>query len=327
MTRYVLSLAFTAVVALAGSSCSSDPRPPVPQKKTVAIFNLMSHPILDNSVVGIKAGLAAAGYGPDRLQIREVNANGEMDKLDAFARELMAAGADVVVPVSTPVTQAVIKVAPLTQNVVFSTVTNPSDVGMDKRPSNLTGVSDAVSYEANIDLIRELFPKARSLGIIYNAGERNSQFGVDEVRRIIKATPTLRIEVATVGSSGEVEAAARTLVDKVDVFYVGSDNAVVAALPALLKVANGAGKPVVASDSGSVEQGALAAISVDYALLGRRVGQIVADLLNTGKRAGEVENVSFRGESLLINRRAADRIGYVFPSAVVARSARTIEDE
>lgn len=325
MKRYVLSILLTAVVAITGSSCSSDSRPPAPQKKTIAIFNLVSHPILDTSIVGIKAGLAAAGYGPERLQIREVNANGEMDKLDAFARELMAAGADVVIPVSTPVTQAVIKVAPPTQNVVFSTVTNPADVGMDKRPPNLTGVSDAVSYEANIDLIRELFPKARSLGIIYNAGERNSQFGVDEVRRILQKEPTLRIEVATVGSSGEVEAAARVLVDKVDVFYVGSDNTVVAALPALLKVANGARKPVVASDSGSVEQGALAAISVDYALLGQRVGQIVAELLNTGKRAGEIENVSFRGNSLLINRRAAERIGYTFPSAVITRAARTIE--
>ena len=76
-----------------------------------------------------------------------------------------------IVPVSTPVTQAVFKEAPPTQKVIFSTVTNPGDVGMDEKPANMTGVCDRVNYDANFDLIFELFPDKTStiVSVLYTA--------------------------------------------------------------------------------------------------------------------------------------------------------------
>lgn len=293
-------------------------------KPTVAIFNLLSHPILDDSIKGIKKGLADAGYTADKVTITEVSANGEMEKLNAIAKELLSAHPTIIVPVSTPVTQAVVKEAGTQQQIVFSTVTNPADVGMDKKPANMTGVSDAVNYAANLDLIRELFPAAKRIGVIYNPGERNSQFGIEQIKQLV-GSRGLELKLVPVAKSDEVADAARAMVGTIDLIYVGSDNTVVSAMPGLVKIAYDNKLPVIASDSGSVEQGALAAVSVDYQKLGERVGAIVAQLLREGKPASTVPNVMFVGETLIVNKKAAGKLGFQFPANVSARAGRTIE--
>ncbi|MBW1996615.1 MAG: ABC transporter substrate-binding protein [Deltaproteobacteria bacterium] len=293
-------------------------------KPKVVIYNLLSHPILDASVKGIKDSLAEEGFGPDKLEIIEVNANGEMDKLNAFAKEVLAVNPKVVIPVSTPVTQAVFKEAPPTQLIVFSTVTNPSDVGMDGNPINMTGVCDAVNYEANFNLIFELFPQTKRIGVIYNAGERNSQYGVDQIKKLAEQKG-IKLELVTVSKSQEVVDAAHSLIGNVDVFYVGSDNTVVSAIGGLTKVAYEARIPVIASDSGSVSEGALAAVSVDYEELGRRTGTIVAEVLRTGALPADRKPIMFLGNTLILNQKAANRIGYEFPDAVEQRAAQVVQ--
>jgi len=313
--------AVVAVIAIVAIYVGTTPRDGLP---TVAIFNLLSHPILDDSIAGIKEQLAEEGYTSDKVRFIDVNANGETDKLDAFANEILAAKPDVIVPVSTPVSLAVFNAAPPDQKIIFSTVTNPDDVGMAKKPANMTGVADAVNYEANLKLIKELLPNAKTVGIVYNAGERNSQFGVDQVK-VLAPQLGLELKVVSISKPDEVEDAAKGMVESVDVFYVGSDNTVVGALPALLNVADAKRVPVIASDSGSVEKGALAAVSVDYKELGRKVGAIVAQVLRTGKMPVDLSPVKFLGDALLLNEGSAKKIEFSFPEAVRQRAQKVIQ--
>lgn len=314
----VLAAVVAAVVYVAVT------RPGGPHRPKVAIFNLLSHPILDDSITGIKEGLAKNGYGPNDIEIIEVNANGEMDKLNAFAKELLSAQPAVIVPVSTPVTQAVFKEAPPSQKIIFSTVTNPSDVGMDAKPTNMTGVCDAVNYKANFDLIFDLFPQTKRIGIIYNAGERNSQYGVEQVRELARQR-SVELKTVTVSKSQEAVDAASSLIGNVDVIYVGSDNTVVAAMAGLTRVAYEGKLPVIASDSGSVRDGALAAVSVDYLKLGQRTGQLIAQVLKSGQMPVDAAPVVFQGDRLMLNAKAAGQLGYSFPDTVRGRAAEIVE--
>jgi putative tryptophan/tyrosine transport system substrate-binding protein len=311
-------LIFLLLLALVLAGCSKsekgDERP-----HTVVIYNLMSHPILDASASGIKSALIDEG-----VKVIELSANGDISKVSAFAIEALNTKPDVIVPISTPVAQAVIKEAPASQKIVFSTVTNPSDVGLDKKPKNVTGVSDVVNFGANFDLIFELFPKTKMIGIPYNAGERNSQFGVDQIRALADKRG-IKVQLVTVASSQEVVDAARSLLDKVDVIYVGSDNTVVGAMAGLIKISREKRVPVIASDSGSVQEGALAAISVDYEQLGRRAGRLVSEILKSNKMPGEIQPIRFMGDTLILNNRAAQALGYEFPAAIRARAQKIIE--
>jgi putative tryptophan/tyrosine transport system substrate-binding protein len=312
--KLLLSL-FLAVATTANVvGCQQAPEP----KQTVVILTPVPFDILDESIAGIREGLTQSGYGPDRLDVRVVNAGGQMQMLSGYSREILAGHPDVVVPVSTPATQAVVAAAPASQNIVFSTVTNPEAANVPANARNITGVSDVVNYRANILLVRELFPSARRLGTIYNPGDDAAVYGLRQLQTLAAAEGfQLRAVAAT--NSNEAVIAARSLADQVDVILIGSDSNAAAAMSGIVQAALAKRVPVVASDAGSVRSGALAAVSVDYRQLGRASGRLIVQVLRSGRPAGEAQRIAFVGNSLVANRATARSLGYTFPQSFVAR--------
>ncbi len=315
--RRLHSLLTIAVVGIAMLIGCQEQQP----KPTIAIMTFVSYPILDQSIHGIKESLRGHGYDAVTAQFYEVNANGQGDLVKTFATELVSKHPDVIVPVSTPVTEAVFNEAPPTQAIVFSTVTNPSDVGMDKSPPNMTGVSDVVNYEANLDLIRELFPSAKTIGIIYNPGERNSQYGIQKIKELAPQK-SFQLLLVPVAQSSDIADAARSILGRIDVFYVGSDNTVASGIEALVSIASERHKAVIASDAGSVAKGAMAAVSVDYDELGHKVGDLVAQVLQKKQKPGQIAPVLFVGHSLVLNTKAAEKLNFRLSESLVKRATK-----
>lgn len=319
-TRRVLVIGLCAAVLMGPTfGCSKAETP------KVVIYTLLPYPILDQSVEGIKRGLAENGYGEGQATVSVVNANGQMNLLNAYAKEIIAGKPAIIVPVSTPVTQAVTQEAAPTQNIVFSTVTDITKIGMDKRPPNMTGVADLVDYAASIDLIMEMFPNTKKIGMVYNPSDDAAKFGVDKTKPLA-AAKGLRLIVVPASNSDEVISAARSLMSQVDVFYVGSDNTVASAMAGVTAIAQRARVPVIASDAGSVEGGALAAVSVDYRKLGNTAGKLVSDVLRSGKAAGQFAPIIFRGDTLVVNTKTAEQLRYTIPPSVMARQPRLVSD-
>jgi putative ABC transport system substrate-binding protein len=320
LRRSLLAVALTALASCApGPKTETEAEPP-----KVVVFTLLSYPILDQSITGIKNSLKQNGFDENSIDLVELNAGGQFQMVDSMAREALLVSPDVIIPVSTPVAQAVARAAGPDQAIVFSTVTNPSDIGFDGSDRNMSGVSDVVNYEANIELIQELFPQATRIGIVYNASERNSQFGVDKIREIAESK-ALTLTVVNASNSAEAVSAVRSLTGRADVLYIGSDNTVAGAIDGVVAAAAEINLPVIASDVGSVEQGALAAVSVDYERLGESVGDIVVDVLRSGKRPSTIEPVAFVGDRLVINKATADRMNFTLPAAILQRDPLIVE--
>jgi putative ABC transport system substrate-binding protein len=308
-----------AMLMLALPACA-----PEPEKADVTIMNLMSYDILDESVAGIREGLQQSGYDAKSLEIRVVNANGQMDLLPSFAKEVVAQKPDLVIPVSTPVAQAVLQAAPQSQQVVFSTVTNPTDIGYDRRPANLTGVADVVNYRDNFRLMQALVPGLKTVGMIYNPGERNSQFGVREAQ---KAADELGIKLVLVTATDSNLAvnSARSLIGRVQVIYIGSDNTAASAIAGIVAATAPRGLPVIASDAGSVRNGALAAVSVDYHRLGVAAGKLAATVLREGKPAREYPLVRFVGDTVVVNQDTASLLKMTIPSTLLGKVPEVVK--
>jgi putative ABC transport system substrate-binding protein len=296
------------------SGCEQQPE----QKQRIVILTPLPFDILDESIAGIRDGLTQAGYGPDRLDVREVNAGGQMQMLSGYAREIVAGHPDIIVPVSTPATQAVVAAAPATQNVVFSTVTNPDKANVPPNPRNITGVSDVVNYRANVALLRELFPAARRVGTIYNPGDDAAVYGLQQFQALMR-TEGMQLRAVPATNSNEAVIAARSLAGGVDVILIGSDSNAAAAISAIVREALPRHVPVLASDAGSVRNGALAAVSVDYRQLGRAGAALIVQVLRSRAPAGQVHRVAFIGNLLVINGATARNLGYSFPQSLRSR--------
>lgn len=312
-----ISLVLLTVTFGAGSLSAQDSSP------RVTIFTPIPYDILDESIAGIKEGLAG-GYNGHAINLNVVNANGQMQLLSTYAREIISSRPAIIIPVSTPATEAVVGVAPNNQNIIFSTVTNPARAKVSASASHITGVSDVVDYEANIALLQELFPQAKRIGTIYNPSDAAAVFGLEKIRAIC-AAKGLILTVVPASNSNEVVNAARSLTGNVDVIYIGSDNTAAAAMPGLIATTRGAGVAVIASDAGSVRNGALAAVSVDYRKLGNAVAKLVIDTLQSGKPAGAFPRVGFVGDTLVLNADTARRLGYTVPASVLARNPQVID--
>src|SRR5690606_27104810 len=204
----------------------------------IGIVQYVSHDALDAVQTGFIAELEAAGYvDGDTINVEVQNPEADQATLTQIANQFAQDEKDLVLAIATPAAQAVAQVIP-EQPVVFAAVTDPVAAELvaswDAPGGNVTGVSDMNPVDGQLALLLELAPDVKTVGIVYSSGEINSEVQV-EAAEAAAAELGLTIEKAAVSNSSEVQQAAESL--DVDAFYVPTDNNVVAAIEALLQVA------------------------------------------------------------------------------------------
>lgn len=296
-----------------------------PAERVIAVATLMSHPALDEVASGMQEELARRGWR-ERENIRLVtrNANQQMQVVPTIASELASQNPDVTVAITTPMAQAVARVAH--GPVVFAAVTDPVGAGLvpdlQHGHGQVTGTSDAWPYRAQLALIREILPRARTLGVLYNPGEAASKYGINQIREHAPAFD-FRIVEAGVNNIGEVRPVAESLMGRVDALFLSSDNTVIGGMTGALSIAVERRLPLFVGDSGTVERGGIAAVSVGYHELGRRTGELVDRFLR-GER--DIPPVVAQGVEVHVNRKAAEMMGVEIPDAVLRRAVRSYTD-
>ncbi len=155
----------------------------------------------------------------------------------------------------------------------------------------------------------------------YNPGEANSVTLLQLLKD--KAGPLdMEIVEAAAPKSSDVQAAAQSLVGKVDVIYVPTDNTIVSALEAVIGVGTDNKLPVFAGDTDSVKRGAIAAVGFDYYDVGRQTGKIVARILK-GEKPGDIAVQGIEITQLFVNPGAAQKMGITIPDSLI-KSAKLV---
>ena len=295
--------------------------------QSVAVAAITEHPALDDVRDGVREGLAQAGYTEAKgLKWQYQSAQNNTAVAAQIARKYVGDKPDVIVAIATPMAQAVVA-ATKQVPVVYAAVTDPvaSQLVPSMSPSgiNVAGVSDALPLEKQIALIKQVVPAAKRVGIIYNPGEINSVVVVKRLREMLPKEGLSLVE-ATASRTVDVGAAARSLVGKVDVIYTNTDNNVVSAYEALVKVGIDAKIPLIASDAGSVKRGAIAALGIDYRDLGRQTGRLVARILK-GQAPGGIASETSDKLQLFINPAAAEQQGVTLSDKFIQSAAQIIQ--
>ncbi|MGW9328929.1 ABC transporter substrate-binding protein [Bosea sp. NPDC055594] len=296
------------------------------QKVTVAVTAIVEHPALDAARDGVKKALEEAGYKDGaNLSFRYESAQGQPATAAQIAQKFAGENPNVIVAIATPSAQAMVT-ATQTIPVVFTAVTDPvaAQIVKDRKApgGNVTGISDFSPLEAQFDLIKELVPAAKKIGVVFNPGEANSVALLNAVKALAPAR-NLQIVEASAGRTADVSAAAQSLVGKVDALYLPTDNTIVSALGTVLAVGTDNKLPVFTGDTESVQKGSVASIGFDYFQVGLETGAVVVRILK-GEKPGAIPVSNASGSNLVINAKAAAAMGVTVPPAVLARAKQVI---
>ena len=295
--------------------------------KFVAITQIVEHSALDAVRKGVKDELAALGYTEGKnLKWSYESAQGNTATAAQIAKKFAGKNPDVIVAIATPPAQTVAAAARRSP-IVFSAVTDPVGAKLVKSMShpgkNITGVTDLTPIDKHMALVKRVVPNAKSIGVVYNPGEANS---VTLVQLVKKFAPMHGMKVVEAGAtkSSEVLSATRSLVGKVDAIYVPTDNTVISAFEAVVKVGYAAKIPVIAGDTDSVKKGAVAALGFNYYDVGRQTGKIVYKVL-TGTNPGDIAVQGVDKMELFVNPVSAKKMGVTLSASLISEAKEVIK--
>lgn len=298
----------------------------------IGLLQYTSHPSLDAIADGIIDTLAENGYeDKENIVLDFQNAQGDQSNLNTMANRFVMNEADMMIAIATP---SALAVANVTEDIpiILGAITDPENVGLvasNEAPGgNVTGVSDMTPIAKQLELIRQIQPEAKTLGLLYSSSEDNAvlqgelaaelakEYGFDTVTR-------------TVSSTNDVSQVAKQLVSEVDAIWTPNDNIIASAFPSVVEVANEARIPIYPAVDMMVAQGGLVTLGLNQYQIGVKTGEMIVELLK-GTIQTATEAVRFADETdLVVNYEAAELLGITIPDELLADAidAQTLEGE
>ncbi len=325
------TVAGTETASAAGTETGSGAGNAAEGSYTVGISQFAVHGSLDNCREGFLAGLAEEGIVEgENLTVDYVNAQADTGTAALTADNFVAKGVDLICAIATPTAMAAYNSTMDTDiPVIYTAVSDPVEAGLaneDGSPvGNITGTSDALAVDAQLQMIREVLPDAKKIGIIYTTSEANSISTVAEYEAL---APDYGFEIVSTGvtAMSEVPLAAADMVSKVDCISNMTDNTVVSALQSVLEEANNAGIPVFGSEVEQVKAGCVASMGLEYYELGIQTGRMAAKVLKGEAKASEMNYEVITEPSLYVNFAAAEKINLELPENYAEDAYQTFDE-
>ena len=282
MHKKLLSAALAAALTLSLAGCGSgEGADDSFDGYTVGICEQMEHVSLSEATRGFKDALVEA-FGEDGVRFSEGNALGEQNSCATIIDGFIADGVDLILANATWPLQAAASATseiPVLGTSVTDYATALDLGGFDGViGTNVSGTSDLVPLEDQAALIKELFPEAGTVGLLYCSGEPNSVYQVETVRAELEGMG-YACEAYAFTDANDLGAVAQTACDGSDLIYIPTDNTVAANTETVANVVIPAGVPVVGGDPGICSGCGVATITCDYYELGRLTGELAAEIL------------------------------------------------
>ena len=318
--KKILAVLTAATLILTAAGCAGQDK-----TKTIGISQFGEHASLDNCREGFLQGLQDAGLKENEdYKISYQNAGFDTAIATQIAQNFSANNVDLMCAIATPSATAAYAAAEDKDiPVIFTAITDPVEAKLDS--GNITGTSDKLPVEAQLELIRTMQPDAKTIGILYTTSEPNSVSAIAEYEQ--KAPEFgFTIEALGVTSQSEVTLALDSLIAKdVDCFSNLTDNNVVGVLSSILEKTNAAGIPVYGSEVEQVKIGCVAAAGIDYFKLGQQTGQMAAKIIKGEAKASDMPYETISEYSIYINSGSAAELGIEIPAAIADKAVESTD--
>lgn len=278
----------------------------------IGISQFITHQSLDATREGFVDELAKQGYAEGKnIEIDLQNAQGEQRNLKTISQQL-AESSDVVLAIATPSAQSLANTTQTTP-VIFSAVTDPVSAKLvesrEHPGGNVTGTSDQSSdaISTQINLIKKVLPKAKTIGILYTQSEPNSVVQKDEAKRLLEEKGFTVVE-KTILDSNNVKAAAESLMAEVDMVFIPTDNIISSTMETVKQVSIKHKVPVFGGSTEMIAVGGLYNYGTNYEELGRQTARMLVRILKGEKPENIAVELPEKLE-LHTNQEMADALG------------------
>ena len=248
----------------------------------IGILQLMEHGSLDDAREGFVQALADNGYVEGQnIKIDYQNAQGDPNNLNTMSQRLAGNQSDLVLAIGTGAAQSM---ASVTEEIpiLFTAVTDPVDSGLvntNEAPgTNLSGTNDMSPIKEQIELLVQLCPDIKTIGILYCSGEDNSILQAQQVKEVLEEM-SLNWTEATVTNTNDVQQVTQSVAGKCDAIYIPTDNAYASAMGIVAEIAQENKLPVVCGAIEMVRDGGFATLGLNYYNLGYQTGEMAVRVL------------------------------------------------
>lgn len=286
--------------------------------KKIGIIQTGSHDALTSAKEGFLEALSERGYKDgEKVKIEFQNAESDIGTANTIASQYANDKKDLIFAIATPAAQASYN-ATKDIPIVITAVTDAKAAGLvksnEKPETNVTGTSDNVSAEKQIELIKKLIPNAKKIGVVYSTSEKNSEIQVNTFEE--EATKVgYEVKKGAVTNSNEVDQALTSILGDVDVLYVPTDNTVATAYPLVAKKCLDKNIPFIGAEDKAIAKGGLATVGIDYKKLGKEAGYKAVEVLE-GKKPAEIPVEELKDLKISINTDAAKKLNIEIPEDI-----------
>ena len=249
----------------------------------VGVCQLVQHVALDAATQGFRDALTEK-LG-DAVSFDVQNASGDSSTCSTIVNTFVSGGVDLIMANATPALQAAVAatgdIPILGTSVTDYATALDIDNWSGATGMNVSGTSDLAPLDQQAEMLHELFPDAKTVGLLYCSAEPNSKYQVDVITGYLTALGYVCVEY-TFADSNDVASVTQNACDGSDVLYIPTDNTAASCTEAIRNVVEPAGKPVIAGEEGICAGCGVATLSISYYDLGYATGEMAYEVLVNG---------------------------------------------
>ena len=249
---------------------------------TVGICQLMVHDALDQATQGFVDSLSAEMEAAGKKVTFDTQVAGDQNLCTTVINTFTAKKVDLIMANATPAVAAAYN-ATVEIPILGTSVTEyGAALGIKDFTgtvgANVSGTSDLAPLDKQAAMVKEWFPDAKNVGLLYCSAEANSQYQVDTVQALLEAKG-LTVTQYPFADSNDMAAVTQTACDNSDVIYVPTDNTVASSTGIIDGICQPAGVPVIAGEEGICKGCGIATLSISYYDLGVKTAEMAAQIL------------------------------------------------
>lgn len=306
---------FTVLVCLLFlSGCGS-----INAKYKIGVVQLRTHNALDEATEGFSDALKNE-FGND-VYIDIQYAAGDSNNCATIANGYVSEGVDLILANATPALQAA---AHATSSIpVLGTAVTEYGVALNLTDysgtvgGNVSGTSDLAPLSEQAQMIIDLFPDAKTVGLLYCNGEANSKYQVDEVQKYLESKG-LKVNVSSFADTSQLSGTVESLCAGIDVLYIPTDNTCADNGKIIANAAMDANVPIITGEKNTcISCKGVATFSIDYYELGKTTGQMAISILKGEKNISDMAIEYYKNPIKEYNKELAEKYNVSIPNEYV----------